>query len=339
MNISTQELRTLLINAASKVVSKEEAEYFADENIETHIRKAPRSNALKSAIADIKHSQNAKEEISYKVDLPAFTIIDFHSHGPLVHMKKIHDHLEERSSKNGVAMVGFTNSKSMHTLHAWVQGLAKRGMMAIAINNGGPNAVIPHNGTKGLFGTNPMAFGVPNKDGSIHCVDMAMSQVPYFDILNAKADEKDMEEGTMVDQSGEPSTDPIAGLDYSKSETDPISNLTPIGNTYKGYYLIYLFELLTSALVGMPSSPEMSTDYVAEEHGSLLMVFNLKALNTQSAFYATVQKIHKELAAQTPREGHTIRIPGQGNNEKAENMPSEIDVADATLEILKELSR
>ena len=186
MKINTAELELKLAKAAEQVVSKEEAQYFAAETIETHLRKAPRTNPLKSSIGDleacIKH--NGKK-ITYKIDLPSFISIDFNSHGPLLYIKKIHDELEKRSNANGLAMAAFTNSQSMHTVHAWVQGLAKRGLVAIAVSNGGPNAVIPFNGTRGLFGTNPMAYGIPGENGQIHCVDMATSEIPFFEIKEA----------------------------------------------------------------------------------------------------------------------------------------------------------
>ena len=53
MKISIADLQTKLIDAAEKLVSRDEAEYFAQENIETHIRKSPRTNPLKAAINDL----------------------------------------------------------------------------------------------------------------------------------------------------------------------------------------------------------------------------------------------------------------------------------------------
>ena len=187
MKINTNELESKLIEFAQKVVSKEEAEYYATEVVEAHVRKSPRSNVLKSAISDVETSIKKQDiKISYTVDLPSYIAINFHGHGPLTFIKKIHDEMEGRANTTGIAMAAFTNGQSMHTLHAWVQGLAKRGLVAIAVCNGGPRSVIPFNGTEGLLGTNPIAYGLPGKDGAIFCVDMATSEVPYFEILAAQ---------------------------------------------------------------------------------------------------------------------------------------------------------
>ena len=340
MKISTEDLRKQLVTVASQVVSHEEAEYFADECIEAHIRKSPRSNSLKSTISDLKAClENKDKEIDYKVDLPSYLSIDFHSQGPLVYLKRIHDELEERSEKNGMAMASFVNSQSMHTLHTWVQGLAKRGLVALAVCNGGPSAVVPHNGTRGVFGTNPMAFGLPGKDGEIHCVDMATSQIPFFEFMDSLKNDKPLQENAAVDRAGDPTTSAKDAIDPDSDPNDPVSNIVPMGGSYKGYYLVYFLELLTSGLIGMPSSPEMSTGFVPEEHGAALIVFNTKAMGTANNLYQSVEAIHDTLRKQTPKQGTEIRIPGQENNRRFAENVLEIEVEEDIAKNLKGLMK
>lgn len=337
MNTSIDELHKMLIKAASKIVSEDEAAYFSSELIETHIRKSNVTNPLESAIKDLeKCLENIQNKIERRVELPAYVCIDFHSQGPLPYIKQIHDNLEERSSKYGIAMTSFVNSQGMHTLHNWVQGLAKRGLVALAACNGGPAAVIPFNGTKGVFGTNPIAYGFPGKSGDIHCIDMATSEVPYFEIIKAKSEGRLMAEGVAVDNEGNQTIDPSKALDYSLSKTDPISNLLPLGGGYKGYYLNYLLEMLTGGLVGAKSSAEMSADFVAEEHGSFLIVFNPRAMGTQDALQNSVFETHSKLAQQTPKSGNKIQIPGEGNNSRyVENKRKSIQIDAALMARLK----
>ena len=338
MRMKLEELRQKLISAASQVVSSEQAEYFADESIETHIRKAPRSNPLKSAVGDLEASiKNKNKVIDYKVDLPSYLSIDFHGQGPLVYIKRIHDELEERSLKNGLAMVSFVNSQSMHTLHAWVQGLAKRGLVAIAVCNGGPSAVVPFNGTRGVFGTNPMAYGFPGKDGNIHCVDMATSQIPFFEFMDSLKSGKPLQENAAVDRKGNFTTEANEAIDPDSDPNDPVSNIVPMGGSYKGYYLVYLLELLTSGLIGQPSSTEMSDNFVPEEHGAILLAFNPKAMGTSDDFAKTVDSLNTELKSQKPKEGTEIRIPGQDNNRRFAENVQEIEIDDATADQLSRL--
>lgn len=53
MTIKLETIEKQLKNAASKVVSAEEAAYFADLVLETHLRKAPRMNPLEDAVSEM----------------------------------------------------------------------------------------------------------------------------------------------------------------------------------------------------------------------------------------------------------------------------------------------
>lgn len=110
-----------------------------------------------------------------------------------------------------------------------------------------------------------------------------------------------------------------------------------MGGSYKGYYLVYFLELLTSGLIGMPSSPEMSDNFVPEEHGAVLIAFNPKAMGTANNLSQSVQSIHDTLRNQTPKQGTEIRIPGQENNKRFAKSIQEIDVDEDTLNKLDEL--
>ena len=339
MKISTSDLLQKLKSGALRVVTEQEAEYFAQETVEAHLRKAPRTNPLKASIGDLQAAMKHKDNnIKYTVDLPSFVSIDFQRQGPLAYIKKIHDELEERSYTNGMAMAAFTNSQSMHTLHIWVQGLAKRGLVAIAVCNGGPSVVVPYGGTRGVFGTNPMAFGIPGENKEIHCVDMATSQIPFFEFMDSLKNDKPLQQNAAVDRNGLPTVVAKDAIDPTTNPNDPVSNILPMGGGYKGYYLVYLLELLTSGLIGMPASTEMSEEYKPEEHGAILIVFNPSAMASADKLITTVQSLHKSINNQAPKPGDKVRIPGEENNKRYKELKnSKIDIDDSLIEKLDKL--
>lgn len=335
--VSKSELKSKLKNAAQKFVSDEAAEYFANETIESYLRKMPRTNPLKSAIGDLEATKKfGPKELINNIDLGSYQSIDFSRQGPLVFIKQVHDELAEKASKNGLAMAAFTNSQSMHTLHSWVQGLAKRGFVAFAACNGGPAAVVPYNGTKGLFGTNPIAYGFPGEDGDIYCVDMATSEIPYFEIMDAYKAKEPLKDRSAVDENGEFTKDAAKALDFSQSEDDPVSNIVPMGAGYKGYYIVYLIELLTSGLIGMPSSSEMSDDFVPEEHGALLLVFSPEAMQSKIKLVQSIKAINKDVKSQEPKDGTTMIVPGDQNSDKFDKLKDE-DSIDVDKDLFKKL--
>jgi hypothetical protein len=48
-----KDIRKILVDQATRIVGAAGAKYYADESIETHIRKSPRSNHLNSTISDL----------------------------------------------------------------------------------------------------------------------------------------------------------------------------------------------------------------------------------------------------------------------------------------------
>ena len=319
--MKVKELKKLVVNATSRYVTREEAEYFADEIIETDIRKPPHKKFGDDMIADLRSWSGKSANITKQIDLPAFTQYDFASLGPSLKIKEIHDELERKANANGIAMVSIVNSGGMHTMHLWTQGLAKRGLFALGAWNGGPDAVVPHNGTKGLLGTNPMTYGFPGDKGDI-VVDMATSDIPYFKIVGAKKSDTPLPLGVAVDSSGIVTTDPSRALDEAG-----VSNLLPIGGNYKGYNLNYLIEIMTSALIGTRASSEMSDKYVEVEHGGFIVAIAINKVTSKEKYDSSVKSLNEEIRSQKPKAGvESVKVPGDNNLKKLFDTSEETDI-------------
>ena len=314
------ELQTLLTRAAQKHVRADEAAYFASETVETHVRKSPRTDVIEEAVKDLESWAKHPSEITVR-ELPGFVAMDFHGRGPSLKLKEIHDTLEKKANANGIAMMSILDSAGMHTMHLWTQGLAKRGLFAIAGFNGGPEGVIPLNGTHGILGTNPITFGFPGDKGDI-VIDMATSEIPYFQIVDAKKEGKTLPVNSAVDAQGQLTNDPKAALDETGA-----SNLTPLGNTYKGYNLNYVMEIMTSALIGAKISTQMDPAYVAEEHGGFIIAIAIEKVTNRSEYDASIAHMNYAIRAQKPKAGvEKLTVPGDRNLEHKTKMRESLDV-------------
>jgi ureidoglycolate dehydrogenase (NAD+) len=297
-----------LFEGSRKHLSIEEAEYFVNEHLETHQRKSPRTDVLEEARKDI-DSWNKFPETSFKriTDLPSFTKFDFGGLAPSLKLKHIHDDLCAKASANGIAMCSITNSAGMHTMHLWVQGLAKRGIFALAGFNGGPDAVVPLNGTQGLLGTNPLSYGFPGDRGDI-VIDMATSEIPFFQIVGAKKLNEALPANAAVNSKGEPTCTAAEALDDRG-----VSNLVPMGNNYKGYNMNYLLEVMTSALLGTKPSSEM-TDFIPTEHGGFIIAIAINRTTTTTSYAAAIGSLNKKIRSQRPKAGvKSVEVPGDRN--------------------------
>jgi len=314
MKISINELEKLLVSVAEKFVSEEEALYFAKEEIDTHLKKYPRTNPLGEAVKDIEAwTNNPKSNLLAQVDKRASLLLNFNRLAPSLKIKYIHDELEKRAKKYGISMVGINNSHGLHTLNLWTDGLGKRDLIGICVFNGGPDGVVPYGGTRGIFGTNPLAYAVPTQGDPI-IVDMATSEIPYFEIRNAKKNNIKLKENSAVDQMGESTVDP------QKAMTDEgISNLLPMGGGYKGYALVLLIEILTGSLVRSFLSTEMTPKYVNEEHGGLLIAIDIGSFTDIRKFKKSVSEMCDTIRLQKPSKNLSqITVPGDRSYQRQE---------------------
>jgi len=324
-----------LKNAAKSFVSDVEAEYFARETIDTHLKSFPRTNPLKEGIGDIESWSNKPDaEIEVQVDKPGSLLLNFNELGPSLKIKYIHDELESRAKKNGIAMVGVNNSWGFHTLNLWTDGLAKRGLIGIAFFNGGPGCVVPYGGKEGILGTNPISYAVPTEDKPI-IADMATSQIPYFEIRKAKEEGKKLKEGVAVNQDGELTTNADEAL-----TDEGVANILPLGGSYKGYTLVLLVEIITGSLVRSFLSTEMSPEYVNKEHGGLILAIDISSLTDLDEFKKSVTSMCKEIRNQKPgKKVKKITIPGDRSYKRKEEMLKKgmVEIENNLLDKLEEL--
>jgi len=313
MKIKLEELENKLIKAASKFVSPEEAKYFAVEQIDTHLKKSPRDNPLSEAIGDLENwSKNTDKKFEIQVDKPSALLFNCNDLSPSLRIKYFHDELEKRAKTNGISMLGINNSGGIHTLNLWTDGLGKRDLIGICLFNGGPDSVVPFNGTKGIFGTNPLSYAIPTLDKPI-LVDMATSNIPFFEYRNTKNSNSLLKPNSAVDTNGNPTNDPKMA-----TTNDGCVNLLPLGGGYKGYALVLLVEILTGSLVRSFLSTEMSSEYILDEHGGLIIVIDISSFTDINKFKKSVSEMCQEIRTQKPADGTKITVPGDRNYEKLE---------------------
>jgi ureidoglycolate dehydrogenase (NAD+) len=306
MQITLSDLTAMLVRAAEKFVSPDEAQYFAELYVQSHIKKAPRMNPLQEAVDDLKNWRGAESrQLTTLLDKPGFRLFDFNGLAPSLKIKELHDTLEQKARANGLAALGFRNSGGIVTLGMWADGLAQRGLIGLAMFNGGAGCVTPYGGSKGVLGTNPLAYSIPGKDGPIS-LDMATSQIPYFQIKNAKQTGVPLPPGAAVDNEGLPTQNAAEALDE-----DGVSNLLPMGGGFKGYGIMMLVEILTGALIQSPMSQKQSPGWHPTQYGCFLLALDPGTGDDSNRFASEVSELGALLKAQPPAKGGAgVSLPG-----------------------------
>ncbi len=332
-HINIEEVRQLLASAAGKFVSKDEAACFSDLYLEAHFRKYPRMNPIQEALDDIKVWKNADDRnIAVDVDKAGVLLFDFKGLAPALKIKSIHDALEEKARACGIAAAGFRNSSGVVTLNLWSDGLARRDMVGISMFNGGVGCCVPHNGTQGFFGTTPMAYAIPTADQPI-VLDMATTEIPFFEIAAARKQGLPLKAGAAVDQDGRPTTDAAKAF----GEND-VCNLLPMGGGFKGYGLVMLIEVLTGSLIRSYTSAQQTPGWNPTEYGGLVMAIDIASLTDIDRFKSEVADMCAAIHSQAPAVGkEAVAVPGdRGHAKKAAVLKSdEMEISDTTYQGLK----
>jgi (2R)-3-sulfolactate dehydrogenase (NADP+) len=216
----------------------------------------------------------------------------------------------------GIAAAAITRSHHFGVAGHTVERLADRGLVALVVGNT-PQAMAAWGGRRPVFGTNPIAFAAPRRDGAPIVIDLALSQVARGKILSAAIRGEAIPPGWAVDPEGQPTTDPKAAL---------AGALLPLGGA-KGSALALMVEILAVALTGANFSSEASSFFDAAGNppgvGQVLAAIDPGAFAGQDTF---LERVADLAAAMEADEG--VRLPGAGRlalREQAERDGLELD--------------
>jgi len=163
--------------------------------------------------------------------------------------KVAHTHLATAARENGIAALALTNMFHIAAMWPETEALAEEGLCAIAVTASYPY-VAPAGGIKALFGTNPMGFAWPRRDGPPMVFDQASSAMARGEIQIAARDGHDVPETAGIGPDGKATIDPNVVLQGAQ-----------LGfGGYKGASLAMMVELLAGPLIGEFLSLESEVD-------------------------------------------------------------------------------
>ncbi len=153
----------------------------------------------------------------------------------------------------GVVAVTVTNSHHAGACGYHVEQVATHGYIALGFTNT-PSAIAPWGGSKGTFGTNPIAFACPRADTLPLVIDLSLSRVARGKVMLAEKQGKPIPSGWALDSQGRSTTNATAAL---------AGTMVPIGED-KGAALALMVEILTAGLAGASFAYEASSFFSAE---------------------------------------------------------------------------
>jgi (2R)-3-sulfolactate dehydrogenase (NADP+) len=222
-----------------------------------------------------------------------------------------------KSAGLGLAAIG--NSHHFGVAGHVAEDLATQGLIAIVMGNS-PAAMPMWGGKRPLFGTNPIAAAFPRVHHDPVVIDLSLSAVARGKLMVAAQKGESIPEGWALDASGQPTTDPKAGL---------AGMMVPAGGA-KGAMLALMIEVLVVGLTGSAFGYEADSFFEVEGNRPRIAQL-IMAIDPQMAGEGVFQSRLENLISEMCQDD-SVRLPGSrrlGLRRRAET--EGIEVADAIL--------
>lgn len=298
MKIKLSELNFLAIKALQKYgYNKQEISIIKDILMYAQLR-GNNQGLVKLIGRGIPKSPDAKAIVIVKNTKLSALLNGNYNMGMIV-FKKAMEMAVAKAKKHGFGMVGTNNTNTSTGANGYyAHEIAKHGFIAFVFA-GSPETVNTHGSYQPIFGTNPLAIGIPtNKDPIV--LDMATAAMAYYGLIEAKTAGRKIPPDIAYDSEGKLTDDPAKAMDGA---------LRPFDKSYKGAGLSFMVEVLTGPLVRASFTGIGDT---AKNWGNLIIALNPELLTDTKQFKKNVLVMARKVKATKKLPGvKEIFVPGE----------------------------
>lgn len=253
-------------------------------------------------------------------------LLDGEKNFGMIAMKRAMEMAIAKAKEHGFGLVGTNNtSTSTGAIGYYANEIARQGLIGFVFAGSTPT-VAAHGSYERIFGTNPIAIGVPAEPEPI-VLDMATAAIAWFGLIEAKTAGRQISEGLAYDETGNPTTDPAKAM---------MGAVKAFGG-HKGSGLGFMVTALTGPLVGAAFAGIGEK----EDWGNLVIAIDPELLVDRKIFKENVAKLAARVKETQKLPGVTeIFVPGErGNKLTKERMDSgEIEIEDNLYQELKQVA-
>ena len=211
-----------------------------------------------------------------------------------------------RAKAHGSCIVALANSHHLCRIGAWAEMAVAAGLVSIHFVNVISRPIVaPWGGCDARFGTNPFAVGIPIAGRAPVILDLATSVVAQGKTRVAHNKGERLPPGQLLDDSGEPTTDPRFGV------VEPYGALRTFGE-HKGFGLALVCELLGGALAGGLATHAAADGKQRVLNGMLTILFDPQRLGDAAVWSSEMQAFLDWVVASPPQAGtERVRVAGE----------------------------
>lgn len=303
---------------------EENAATVADGLVEADLRghRIQGTDHIYSIVADLKAGRiNGASRPRIAQETAASALVDGDGGAGHVGGRFAVDVAIEKAGSAGAAAVGLVRSGDIFMLGAYVEKLARAGLVGLVFSNTVPVRVHPAGGIDRALGTNPIGFAFPNGDGDPIVMDLATSTSAVGHVRLASYENAAIPEGIAIDRDGNPTTDAQAALDGA---------LTPLGG-HKGFALALAVALLTGPVIGAEIGEPLTAETTADappNRGHFFVAIDPAAFGSVDEYERRLGAYVAELKASRRAPGvEEILMPGERSlRKRRESLESGVPV-------------
>lgn len=227
----------------------------------------------------------------------------------------------DKAKEYGMGMVAVRNSTHYGIAGYYAIMAAKAGMIGITGTNARPS-IAPTFGVENMLGTNPLTIGFPTDEEFPFIIDCATSITQRGKIEHYARIKHEMPVGWVIDNDGNPVTDPEVALKGFNTGACALAPLGGIGEDlagYKGYGYATVVETLSAALQGgtfLRALNGFEPDGTKRPYhlGHFFIAIDINAFTSVEEFKKTAGDILRELRGSKKAKGQD-RIYTAGEKE------------------------
>ena len=240
----------------------------------------------------------------------------------------------KKAKEHGAGLVTIRRAGHSGRLADYMEMAADEGTIGMGTVSVGSGTTALYGGMERVSGTNPMAFGIPARNGRHILIDFATASMSMGEIQKRVAKKDKLPDGAMLDGYGNPTND------FKAFRGPPRGVFLPFGG-YKGSGIALVTEILGGILSGNGPSKDWWDKGGHGVNGVFLQAFAVEEFQPLDQFLDKVDEFIAFVKSTKPAPGFKeILLPGEhARSNEQRQIRDGLEVDETTWAELKELAR
>lgn len=240
----------------------------------------------------------------------------------------------KKAKEHGAGLVTIRRAGHSGRLADYMEMAADEGTIGMGTVSVGSGTTALYGGMERVSGTNPMAFGIPARNGRHILIDFATASMSMGEIQKRVAKKDKLPDGAMLDGYGNPTND------FKAFRGPPRGVFLPFGG-YKGSGIALVTEILGGILSGNGPSKDWWDKGGHGVNGVFLQAFAVEEFQPLDQFLDKVDEFIAFVKSTKPAPGfNEILLPGEhARSNEQRQIRDGLEVDETTWAELKELAR